>query len=310
MTDLIFLKPIFHEKIWGGSRLRTVFNYEIPSEKTGECWAISAHKNGDCEVINGPYKGKKLSYLWNYHRELFGDVKGDCFPLLTKILDASDDLSVQVHPNDKYALKHENELGKTECWYILDADEDAELIFGHHAKTKEEFIKQIESNQWDQLLRKVKVKKGDFFHVPTGTVHALKKGTLVLETQQSSDTTYRLYDYNRSGDDGLPRPLHLKQSIDVSTIPHQEERFSYEIQNIENHVLTNYVTCDYFTVSKWAICGNYHTTHEKPFTLVSVLEGNGQFNGYPISKGQHFIVPAQVEALQIEGHLDLIIASL
>ena len=96
MTDLIFLKPIFHEKIWGGSRLRTVFNYEIPSEKTGECWAISAHKNGDCEVINGPYKGKKLSYLWNYHRELFGDVKGDCFPLLTKILDASDDLSVQV----------------------------------------------------------------------------------------------------------------------------------------------------------------------------------------------------------------------
>ena len=236
------------KKFWGGSRLRTVFNYEIPSEKTGECWAISAHQNGDCEVINGPYKGKTLSYLWNYHRELFGNVTGDCFPLLTKILDASDDLSVQVHPNDEYALKHKNELGKTECWYILDADEDAELIFGHHAKTKEEFIKQIESNQWDQLLRKVKVKKGDFFHVPAGTIHALKKGTLVLEIQQSSDTTYRLYDYNRPGDDGLLRPLHLKQSIAVSTIPHQEEKIDYTITKINDQTLTTFVTCDYFTV--------------------------------------------------------------
>lgn len=310
MTDLIFLKPIFHEKIWGGSRLKTVFNYEIPSEKTGECWAISAHKNGDCEVINGPYKGKALSYLWEHHRELFGNIQGDCFPLLTKILDASDDLSVQVHPNDDYALKHENELGKTECWYILDADEDAELIFGHHAKTKEEFIKQIESNQWNQLLRKIKVKKGDFFHVPTGTIHALKKGTLVLETQQSSDTTYRLYDYGRLGDDGLPRPLHLKQSIDVSTIPHQEEEINYIIKNIDKHTLTTLVTCDYFTVSKWDIRGSYQTTHQKPFTLVSVLEGTGQINEQPISKGQHFIIPSSIKEIQIHGQVDLIIASL
>ena len=310
MDNLIFLKPIFHEKIWGGTRLNTVFNYEIPSEKTGECWAISAHQNGDCEVIDGPFSGKTLSELWTHHRELFGNIEGDCFPLLTKILDASDDLSVQVHPDDEYGLKHEGELGKTECWYILDADEDAELIFGHHAKTKEEFIEQIESNNWDQLLRKVKVKKGDFFHVPTGTIHALKKGTLVLETQQSSDTTYRLYDYDRLGDDGCPRPLHLQHSIDVSSIPHQEERFSYEVQNIENHVLTNFVTCDYFTVSKWDIRGNYCCKHEKPFTLVSVLEGNGQFNGHSILKGQHFIVPTQIKELQIEGHLDLMIASL
>lgn len=101
-------------------------------------------------------------------------------------------------------------MGKTECWYILDADEDAELIFGHHGQTKEEFINLIEEGKWDDLLRKVKIKKGDFFHVPTGTIHALKKGTLVLETQQSSDTTYRLYDYDRLGDDGMPHPLHLK----------------------------------------------------------------------------------------------------
>ena len=309
MDNLIFLKPIFHEKIWGGTRLNTVFNYEIPSDKTGECWAISAHQNGDCEVIDGPLAGKKLSELWTHHRELFGNIEGDCFPLLTKILDASDDLSVQVHPDDEYGLKHEDELGKTECWYILDADEDAELIFGHHAKTKEEFIKQVESNNWDQLLRKVKVKKGDFFHVPTGTVHALKKGTLVLETQQSSDTTYRLYDYDRLGDDGYPRPLHLKQSIDVAMIPHEETKPELKKHVLDDSIVTTLVECDFFKVYKWDIDGKCQTLHQPPFTLVSVLEGQGLINGRPIQKGDHFIIPSTVTQIEIEGNLELIVAT-
>lgn len=310
MNSLLFLAPIFHEKIWGGSRLRSNFNYEIPSEKTGECWAISAHPNGDCRILNGNHAGKHLSELWQTNRELFGNIQGDVFPLLIKILDASDDLSVQVHPNDKYAMENEGELGKTECWYILDADEDAELIFGHHAQTKEEFIKLIESDNWNQLLRKVKVKKGDFFHVPTGTIHALKKGTLVLETQQSSDTTYRLYDYDRKGDDGQPRPLHLKQSIDVSIIPHKDSQLNYEILSVDKHKITKFVNCDYFSVSKWDIRGSYITSHNNPFTLVSVVDGEGLFNNVKISKGQHFIVPAQVEKLNIEGTMDLIVSSL
>lgn len=310
MENLIFLEPIFHEKIWGGTRLKTNFNYEIPSEKTGECWAISAHKNGDCKVLNGEHAGKTLSTLWKDNRELFGNVQGDEFPLLTKILDASDDLSVQVHPDDEYGLQHEGEMGKTECWYILDADEDAELIFGHHAQTKEEFINLIEEGKWDDLLRKVKIKKGDFFHVPTGTIHALKKGTLVLETQQSSDTTYRLYDYDRLGDDGMPRPLHLKQSIDVSTIPHVETNLNYETRKVGESVLTNFVTCNYFTTSKWDIRGTFTCSHIKPFTLVSMLEGEGVFNNTKIVKGQHFIVPSYVKELTIEGNVELIVASL
>lgn len=309
MNNLIFLKPIFHEKIWGGTRLNTVFNYEIPSDKTGECWAISAHKNGDCEVTQGPLAGKTLSELWTHHRELFGNIEGDCFPLLTKILDASDDLSVQVHPDDEYGLKHEGELGKTECWYILDADEDAELIFGHHAKTKEEFIKQIESNNWDQLLRKVKVKKGDFFHVPTGTIHALKKGTLVLETQQSSDTTYRLYDYDRLGDDGCPRPLHLKQSIDVAVIPHEEVKPKLKQQKFDDLTITTLVECDFFKVYKWNLDGKCQLLHQEPFTLISVLDGNGVINNCPIKKGDHFIIPSTVTQIEIDGNLELMVAT-
>ena len=310
MENLIFLESIFHEKIWGGTRLKTYFNYEITSERTGECWAISAHKNGDCKVLNGEHAGKTLSTLWKDNRELFGNVQGEEFPLLTKILDASDDLSVQVHPDDEYGLQHEGEMGKTECWYILDADEDAELIFGHYAQTKEEFINLIEERKWDTLLRKVKIKKGDFFHVPTGTIHALKKGTLVLETQQSSDTTYRLYDYDRLGDDGMPRPLHLKQSIDVSTIPHVETNLNYETRKVGESVLTNFVTCDYFTTSKWDIRGTFTCSHTKPFTLVSVLDGEGVFNDTKIVKGQHFIVPSHVKELTIEGSINLIVASL
>lgn len=310
MSDLIFLNPIFHEKIWGGTRLKTIFNYEIPSEKTGECWAISGHQNGDCEIMNGPFQGKTLSYLWKNHRELFGNVKHNCFPLLTKILDASDHLSVQVHPDDKYGLKHAGELGKTECWYILDADADTELIFGHHAKTKEEFINLIESNNWNQLLRKIKIKKGDFFYVPAGTIHGLKKGTLVLEIQQSSDTTYRLYDYNRPGNDGLPRPLHLNQSIEVSTIPHKQPSSTYSIENFANCTITTFINCNHFKVSKWEINGTYTTSHDQPFTLFSVLDGKGLINGYSISKGQHFIVLSTVRKIKIQGHLQLILATI
>ncbi|MEO3134189.1 mannose-6-phosphate isomerase, class I [Turicibacter sanguinis] len=201
-------------------------------------------------------------------------------------------------------------MGKTECWYILDADEDAELIFGHSAQTKEEFINLIEEGKWDNLLRKVKVKKGDLFHVPTGTIHALKKGTLVLETQQSSDTTYRLYDYDRLSDDGMPRPLHLKQSIDVSSIPHVETNLNYETRKVGESVLTNFVTCDYFTTSKWDIRGTFTCAHTNPFTLVSVLEGVGFFNDTKIVKGQNFIIPSYVKELTIEGKVDLIVASL
>lgn len=141
------------------------------------------------------------------------------------MLDAAQDLSVQVHPNDEYANAHENgELGKTECWYIIDCQKDAEIIYGHHAKSKEELKAMIQLEKWDRLLRRVKVKPGDFFYVPSGTVHAIGKGILILETQQNSDTTYRLYDYDRKDAEGNLRELHLEKSIeviDVPSAPHQ-----------------------------------------------------------------------------------------
>ena len=215
-NDLIFLKPLFHNKIWGGRRLAEEYGYDIPDGSVGECWAISAHSNGDCEVASGPYAGKTLSELWTTHRELFGNAEGDRFPLLIKILDAKDDLSVQVHPDDEYAAEHENgSLGKSECWYILDAKENGDIVVGQNASSKEEFAAMVEQGKWSELLNYVPIKAGDFFRIDPGTVHAIRTGTLILETQQSSDITYRVYDYDRLGDDGKPRDLHLAQSLEV-----------------------------------------------------------------------------------------------
>lgn len=177
MSEPLFLKSQMHDKIWGGTKLREAFGYDIPTETTGEYWAISAHPNGVSVIKNGIYEGEGLDQLYREHKELFGHPKSEVFPLLIKILDANDWLSVQVHPDDAFALAHEGELGKTECWYIIAADEGAEIIYGHNAKSKEELRQWIEEGRWDDLLTKIPVKAGDFFYVPSGTMHAIGKGS-------------------------------------------------------------------------------------------------------------------------------------
>ena len=210
MGHILWVEPIFHEKIWGGKRLKDVYGYDIPSDQTGECWAPSAHPSGDNTIIEGEFKGQTLSKVFNEHRELFGNIKDKEFPLLIKIIDACDDLSVQVHPGDEYARIHENSLGKTECWYVLETEENTKMVMGHHAKTKEELVQAIENDDYDHLLNKFDIQKGDFFYIPSGTIHAICKGSLIYEAQQSSDITYRVYDYHRKDKDGNERELHVQ----------------------------------------------------------------------------------------------------
>lgn len=309
----LFLKPLFMYRIWGGTALRDKFNYEIPSENTGECWAISSHENGDCEITNGKFKGMTLSNLWSNHKELFGNMPGDKFPLLTKILDANDNLSVQVHPDNEYAKENENgELGKTECWYIIDCDDDAEMIFGHNAKSKEELEYMISNNKWSDLLKRVKVNKGDFFYVPSGTIHALCKGTLVLETQQNSDTTYRVYDYDRVDSNGNKREIHVDKSIDVTTVPHVENKPNYSIIENDNFKLTTFLSNEFFSVHKLDVFTEYSSTQDKPFELYSVIDGDGKLvsnsNEYSLNKGDNFILPNSFGEFKIIGNLQLIIS--
>lgn len=312
MREPLFLHPVLQEKIWGGNSLGK-FNYELSSESVGECWGISAHPNGLSVVREGIYKGKTLEQLWKENRKLFGNYSSEKFPLLTKILDANKDLSVQVHPSNEFASKYEHgELGKTECWYILDCKEDAELVYGHYAKTKEEFQQVIIEGKWNELLRRVAIKPGDFFYVPSGTIHALCEGTLVLETQQSSDTTYRVYDYDRTDKNGNKRELHVEKSIAVSTIPHKDYKVDPEIFEENGAIITKFVQEKYFSVYEWKVNTEASFQQNQPFQLASVIDGEAVLTTldeeFRIKKGDHFILPAEMGNFSIKGTVTLIVS--
>lgn len=293
--------------IWGGDRLNTEFGYDIPTDHTGECWAISAHPNGDCTIKNGTFEGKHLSWLWENHRELFGNRKESKFPLLVKIIDAKADLSIQVHPDDKYALEKENSYGKTECWYILDCKEDAQIVIGHNAKDKDELKRMIDEKRWNDLIRVRPVKKGDFFQITPGTVHAIKGGTMLLETQQNSDITYRLYDYDRL-DNGKPRQLHIKESIDVINCPHKDVPTGDNKERYESCEIKELISCQYYTVKKVNLWGEQTFNQDKDFMNISIIAGEGEIGGIKISKGDHFILPYNYGDFTVKGDMEFIIS--
>ncbi len=307
MSGMILrLKPVLQEKIWGGDRLNTVFGYDIPSERTGECWAISGHPGGDCPVESPEFAGETLGSLWRKRRDLFGNVPGEIYPLLIKIIDAKDDLSIQVHPDDAYAAVHENgALGKTECWYVLDCDPGTNIVIGHNAASREEMARMVEEDRWDQLLRQVPIHRGDFFQIDPGCLHAIKGGTLILETQQSSDVTYRFYDYGRL-QDGKPRQLHIAQSLDVTQAPFRPSVPEQETWRQEDAVITRLVKCPYYTVYRAEVNGSAALTFNAPFVNLSVLSGQGTLDGRSVSKGDHMVLTAGYGRLAVQGELELI----
>ena len=311
MGHVLKMKPVFKEMIWGGHKLRDVYGYDIPSDNTGECWAISAHKNGDCLIADGEFEGKSLSWLFDNHRELFGGIEGNQFPLLVKIIDAKNDLSVQVHPNDEYAGEHEHSLGKTECWYVLQADEGTNMVMGHHAKTKEEFVKAIEEDDYDNLLNKFQIKKGDFFYIPSGTLHAICSGSLIYEAQQSSDITYRVYDYHRKDKDGHERQLHVQQSIDVTNISADaDQQKEFVSVPLENGTRTCMVESEFFKVYSYKMTGKNTVANDAPFQMVSVIDGEGTLNGDVVKKGDHFVICSDQKETNFDGNMEVMITTL
>src|SRR5690625_3621728 len=310
----IFLEPVFQERIWGGKELQTLYGYEIPNDQIGEAWVISAHKNGPSKIINGPLAGQNLLKTWEEYPTLFGkkNAEGD-FPLLVKILDANDNLSVQVHPDDIYARQVEGEqYGKTECWYVLDCEEDSEIVYGHSAQSAEEFQQKVDAEQWDELLGRVKVKKGDFFYVPSGTIHAIGKGVVILEIQQSSDITYRLYDYDRRDTTGKLRELHLDAALEVATYPHQEHAFEKQIEVKEDLQSTCLIKGPYFTVFHWQLTGHVSTPLIADYLLLNVIEGSGKMivnnQEYKIEKGDHLILPSSIDSYDLTGDLEIMVS--
>lgn len=308
----IFLKPVFQERIWGGEKLKQEYNYDIPSKHTGEAWVISAHPNGPNVIENGFLAGKTLAEAWNNYGELFNKKQED-YPLLVKVLDANDNLSVQVHPDDTFAREVENQpYGKTECWYVLSAEPDAELVLGHHAKTQEEFEKMMDHEEWDQLLNKVKVKAGDFFYVPSGTIHAIGEGVVILEIQQSSDITYRVYDYDRIDADGNKRELHLERSKQVATVPHQQIKLARDVQQSDGLKITTLVQDEHFSVYHWQLNGKAEQELTTDFLQISVIEGKAELTTTEstvyVEKGDHFILSYGMGAYRLSGEAEMIVS--
>ncbi len=307
MEGILRLQPHFSHTIWGGNRLREEYGYDEAGDDIGECWGISAHPKGDVAVIGGEWDGWKLSELWQQHRELFGDLPGDRFPLLVKIIDAREDLSIQVHPDDTYAATHENgSLGKTECWYVLDCQEGDALVVGHNARTRKELKEMITEGRWKDLIRLVPVRKGDFLQIDPGTVHSIKGGVMVLETQQNCDITYRVYDYDRL-QNGKPRDLHLRQSLEVIRVPATPaEKILRHMANTPDNALTELYSCPYYTVSKAVVHGRLSFHTYAPFLNMTVLEGGGEVCGSRAKKGDHLILTAAIREVELQGQMQAI----
>lgn len=270
------LQPQFLDKMWGGNKLKTAYQYNT-SNHCGEAWGISGYDHFSSIIMNGTYKGLSLNELFQAHKELFGNYNSSVFPILVKVIDATDDLSIQVHPDNEYAKKHHKALGKTECWYILDAEENTDIIIGHKALNKNEFKTQIQEKRYHELLNRFPIKKEEVFHIPAGTIHGICKGTLLLEVQQSSDITYRFYDYDRLFN-GEPRELHQKQAIEVTNIPSKKishsgdtAYFSFKVLDIEESNLLSDQYGDYYFI----------------------IEGQGYFDSEFVKKGDFLFIPSK-----------------
>ena len=298
------LKAPCKDYLWGGEKLRA-YGKISDSDRIAESWELSCHPDGESIVMDGESAGRTLSAVLAEHPEAMGEHcrKFDRFPVLVKLIDAKDDLSVQVHPDDAYALAHEGEYGKTEMWYIVEAAPDAELIYGFRESiTKEEFRRAIEENSFLDMVNRVPVQKGDVFFIEAGTLHAIGKGILIAEIQQNSNTTYRVYDYGRVGADGKPRDLHIEKALDVTTLTPAKQQVRLP-QTGSTQLLAQ---CRYFC----AVCMEVETftqmrTDSTSFLHMLVLEGNavlklGDFQ-LPLQKGTSVFVPAGTGAFRIIG---------
>ena len=302
----LLLKPVIKDYLWGGTRLKEEFGFDTDMPIAAEGWMLSCHKDGTNIVTNGEYKGKTFDEVlskWGYK---------DKFPILIKLIDAKDKLSVQVHPDNAYALKNEGEFGKTEMWYIVDCKPGAKLIYGFKNEiSKDQFEKQIKSNTLDDVMNYVPVNKGDVFFISAGTLHAIGAGILIAEIQQNSNTTYRVSDYGRLGTDGKPRQLHIEKAVDVT----KTEPASIPYGNVGDVKVNSWGTerklgkCEYFDVSLLKLSGEREVCSENEFISLLIIDGsvNISYTGGELKagKGASIFIPKGL-GVRMSGNAEII----
>ncbi|SDS11908.1 mannose-6-phosphate isomerase, type 1 [Polaribacter sp. KT25b] len=318
INQLIKFKPILKDKIWGGEKLATLLNKKSTRKDIGESWEISDVEGDTSIVTNGKLKGKNLKELISeYKSDLVGDKIythfGEKFPLLIKFIDAKEALSIQLHPNDKLSQERHNSFGKTEMWYVMQADEKANLIVGFQKEvTSEEYLKHLENKSLLDILNVDEVQKGDVYFIPTGRVHAIGAGVLLAEIQQTSDITYRIYDWDRPNPDGTFRDLHTEEAIDAidySVIDSYKTVYS-EKENAASEI----VSCQYFTTNVLPIKGEISINHQEKdsFVIYMCVEGSVEFQyenqTEKLQTGETILVPACIKNIKIssEGKSELL----
>lgn len=301
--------------LWGGTRLRDEYGKRSDKEKIAESWELSCHKDGQSVIANGEYTGKALNeYIERYGKGVLGKnaEKFEYFPILIKLIDAKDNLSVQVHPENEYALRVEGEYGKTEMWYIVDCDEGAELLYGFKKEiTREEFARRIRENTLLEVTNNVPVHKGDVFFIEAGTLHAIGKGILIAEIQQNSNTTYRIYDYGRVGADGKPRELHIEKACEVTKLipPTRPTKPMGEPVQKDGYTETLLASCEYFTVRRLDVSEKAAlAADESSFLSLLALDGSFTVGGVSLKKGESCFIPAGFGEFILEGSGEVIVS--
>lgn len=302
----IRFENLYYEKVWGG-RDFNIFRNNMPEGNIGETWDVACHPNGMSVVDNGVFKGIKLKDLIDKlgHQLIGTEMSTEKFPLLVKLINAKDKLSVQVHPDDEYGMRVEGEFGKTEIWYVVEAFEGANLVVGTKDCTREQFVKAIETGNFDEYLNKVEVKKGDTFFVKSGLVHAIGEGVIIAEIQQNSDTTYRVYDYNRG------REIHVEKALDCIDFSLKGHRAKGLKVQYEGYDKTYISLCEYFSLEKYDIRTNYkEESNKERFFIFTCVEGNGVIyfdNGeLDIKKGDSILIPANLGKYEFKGNMELL----
>ena len=315
------LRPVTKEILWGGNRLKERYHKTASFEKLGETWELTVRQDGMSIIDSGDYTGMPLDEFIRFApQEILGSngSKGDRFPILIKFIDARDDLSIQVHPDDAYALANEGELGKMEMWYIVEATDDARLVYGlKEGCTMEAFTKAVADGVTESVLQYVPVKAGECYFIPSGQVHAIGSGCLIAEIQQNSGVTYRVFDYNRRQADGSLRQLHVAQALDVIRIRSEAEVEALRYENGPDKHGKTLCNCQYFKVKKHttSIDGNTDFfVSDKSFKAVLVLHAEDAFleydgTRYEMTTGDSFFLPAGMGTVYINGNAEVLVTT-
>lgn len=297
-NELIPLSSVVKQALWGGDKLYGYLNLNTDKTKISEVWALSALENNESVVMGGKYQNLKLSELYRQYPELFGHYPQENFPLLLKFIDTKKDLSIQVHPNDKYANAHGYLSGKEEMWYIIDNEEFSKIILHHDFKSKQDLVSSIKEGTILKHLNYEFTHPGETFYISPGTIHAIGSGNLLYEAQQSVNLTYRLYDYDRLDENGNKRELHIDDALEV--IDYQSED-DVHIALVDKKQHSTTLNAKHFTIVIKEILNEESLNLDGYFNTIGVLKGNCYINGFDAKTGQHFIAPNLTKRITIKG---------